>query len=52
MYLITIELAYTKVLVPNMDCDLNMDTNNIFKNKKKIDRHMALHLREKNQLKM
>lgn len=39
-----------KVLVPNMDSALNMDTPNIFKINK-FDRDMALHVRETKQLK-
>ena len=39
-----------KVLVPNTDSALNMDTPNIFKSIK-FDRHIVLHVREEKQLK-
>ena len=43
-------LCFNIVLVPYMDCALNMDTPNIFKSNK-FYRHVALRARKDKQLK-
>ena len=43
-------MPINKVLVPNMDSVLNTDTPYIFKSNK-LDRDMALHVREEKHLK-